>query len=95
MTEEWFKKKTFIVYICKLINASTFLQESEIERLSSLEEELQKKSEECEELKKVLKLYLSIVLFKIVPDNFISCKKDQTDVNAFLFSANDTCYVPE
>lgn len=55
MTEEWFKKKkTFIVYICKLINASTFLQESEIERLSSLEEELQKKSEECEELKKVL-----------------------------------------
>lgn len=31
-----------------------FLQESEIERLSSLEEELQKKSEECEELKKVL-----------------------------------------
>lgn len=42
------------MYICKLINASTFLQESEIERLSSLEEELQKKSEECEELKKVL-----------------------------------------
>ena len=29
------------------------LQEDEIERLSSLEEELQKKSEECEELKKV------------------------------------------
>lgn len=59
------------MYICKLINASTFLQESEIERLSSLEEELQKKSEECEDLKKVLKLYLYFVLFKIVPDNFI------------------------
>lgn len=83
------------MYICKLINASTFLQESEIERLSSLEEELQKKSEECEDLKKVLKLYLSFVLFKTVPDNFIFCKKDQTDLNAFLFSANDTCYVSE
>ena len=31
----------------------SYLQEDEIERLSSLEEELQKKSEECEELKKV------------------------------------------
>lgn len=60
-----------IVYICKLIKASTFLQESEIEKLSSLEEELQKKYKECEELKKVPKLYLTFVLLKIVPDNFI------------------------
>lgn len=95
MTEEWFKKKNLHCVYLQIDKCLHFLQESEIERLSSLEEELQKKSEECEELKKVLKLYLSIVLFKIVPDNFISCKKDQTDVNAFLFSANDTCYVPE
>lgn len=61
----------WIVYICKLIKASTVLQESEIERLSSLEEELQKKYKECEELKKVPKLYLTFVLLKIVPDNFI------------------------